>query len=295
MRNAIGLTSIVVAGVITGGFNMAVANQSVALDEMNFNYQVDPQKGTKPSWYPLSVFSDGNKTYIEFPKNVNARNMPEIYVKPVSETEGVPIWRWNKSYLIINQDVKGVKLVKGSDVVMIKNTQNPYQYIAPPPKYLAKYYQGPIIYLFAGIAQNDSASFSSFSTKLSFEYNWALSRHWLLGLGLGGYYMPSTGATSSDHKSLQKYGADVYAKGSYLFFNGLYLSATTGVGYSRDEWTDKSTDEETSKSGLQPEVGLGMGYLITQKFSLDLNANYMFKGGGLFSNISVLIGMGYHF
>ncbi|MCF6775762.1 TrbG/VirB9 family P-type conjugative transfer protein [Thiotrichales bacterium 19X7-9] len=280
--------------VFANTFNLALAH-SLSLDEMNFDYQIDPQKGAKPNWYPLSVFNDGKETYIEFPPKVNARNMPQIYVKPLNNNQGIPTWYWHHNYLVINQNVSSIKLVESGNTVVVTNTKNPHQYIAPPPKYLAKYYQGPIIYLFAGIGQNDSATFSSFSSKLAFEYNWALSRHWLFGLGLGGYFIPSTGATSSEHKSLQKYGADLYAKGSYLFFNGIYLSATTGLGYSKDEWTDKSTDEKTSKSGLQPELGLAMGYLITPKFSVDLSTNYMFKAGGLFSNISLQIGVGYHF
>ncbi|MCF6767113.1 TrbG/VirB9 family P-type conjugative transfer protein [Thiotrichales bacterium 19S11-10] len=280
---------------VVGLVGVAQAEQEINLDEMSFNYQIDPQKGSKPIWYPLSVFSDGNKTYIEFPEGINANNMPEVYIKSLNENQGIPVWNWSDHYLVVNQLVKVVKLMKGHRTITITNKRNPTQYIAPPPKYTARDYQGYGLYYLVGVGKNDSASFSSLSTRLAIDYNWALSRNWLLGMGLAGYYMPGLGASSSDYKNLNKYGGLLYLKPTYLFFNGFYLNSVIGLGYSKDSWKDKNTDEEQSKSGVQPELSLGGGYLVNKSLSFDINVNYMFKSGGLFSNISLLLGVGYHF
>lgn len=294
MRKMKILVSSLLAGFI-GFANVGFSEEVLQLDNMNFNYQIDPQKGAKPSWYPVSVFSDGSKTYIEFSNNVNTRNMPQIYVKPEDASLGTPLWQFHKNYLVINQKVKQVKLVKGSHIVTVTSTQDPKQYIAPPPKYLAKNLEGASVYGLAGIAKNENTTFSSLFMRLAFDYNWALSRHWLLGVGIGSYYMPKFGGTSSDNRDFQKSGLDLYMQVNYLFFNGVYLSVQGGTGWSHDQWVNKSDDSTISKSGFQPEFGVGTGYLITKNVSLDFNITYLFKGGGLFGNISLLGGVGYHF
>ena len=48
--------------------------------QLNFDYRVRAVRGPKPRWMPVRVFDDGRRTWIEFPPDVVATDMPPLFV-----------------------------------------------------------------------------------------------------------------------------------------------------------------------------------------------------------------------
>jgi len=49
----------------------------VPIDQLDFDYEID---GDKPRWRPVRAFSDGGKTYIEFPKALSTAEAPPLFL-----------------------------------------------------------------------------------------------------------------------------------------------------------------------------------------------------------------------
>ena len=50
------------------------------IDGVNLNYRVRTTRGARPVWLPTRVFDDGRRTWIEFSPNVEASDLPPLFV-----------------------------------------------------------------------------------------------------------------------------------------------------------------------------------------------------------------------
>jgi type IV secretion system protein VirB9 len=55
----------------------APAATGLAVDQLDFRYTIS---GGRPPWRPVRVFDDGRRTFIEFPANVSAGEVPPLFV-----------------------------------------------------------------------------------------------------------------------------------------------------------------------------------------------------------------------
>lgn len=53
----------------------------VALEALNFRYQIDLVRGRSPPWRPIRVFDDGRRTYIEFPLDIATSEAPPLFLR----------------------------------------------------------------------------------------------------------------------------------------------------------------------------------------------------------------------
>lgn len=49
------------------------------LDSINLNYRIRTTRGARPAWVPMRVYDDGRRTWIEFPPDVDAHDLPPLF------------------------------------------------------------------------------------------------------------------------------------------------------------------------------------------------------------------------
>ena len=52
----------------------------VDINKLNFGYDVEVKKGSRPIWMPVKVFDDGRKTFIQFPAEMLVREAPALFI-----------------------------------------------------------------------------------------------------------------------------------------------------------------------------------------------------------------------
>lgn len=82
---------------------------------LDFNYKVTP-KSKNIGWIPLYVFSDGNKTYIEFPDNLDSLEAPVFFITVAGKKELVNYRKYENTYIIDRIFDSGV-LIAGTGAV----------------------------------------------------------------------------------------------------------------------------------------------------------------------------------
>lgn len=50
------------------------------IDNLNLDYRIRTTRGRRPVWTPTRVFDDGHRTWVEFPPQVAAADMPPLFV-----------------------------------------------------------------------------------------------------------------------------------------------------------------------------------------------------------------------
>ena len=117
---------------ITDDFNPSqMLNDTLTLDiaNLNFNYQFGMLDGTKPSWFPLRVFSSDRQTFIEFGKEFNESEMPILYVQTDNGQYASMInWRLLGRFMVIDQVISKAQLVMGikktgQTIVLVEKTK----------------------------------------------------------------------------------------------------------------------------------------------------------------------------
>lgn len=115
--------------------NMASSAQaapySLSLGGLNFDYKFGLVKGSKPSWYPERVFSDGHQTYIKLSGNAGQdNNLPVLYVADDQGNYGTMVnWHLHWPYLIVDSIIDKAQLRSGVEskdnvtIVQIEKTQ----------------------------------------------------------------------------------------------------------------------------------------------------------------------------
>lgn len=96
---------------------------SIDMAQIHFPYQLKQIKGSKPDWIPVAIFTDGEKTYIQFPKDM--QTAPDLFVAQSDGSEAVINYRVVKNDYVIDQMLQRAKLVSdnGKTVVEIIKTE----------------------------------------------------------------------------------------------------------------------------------------------------------------------------
>jgi type IV secretion system protein VirB9 len=111
----------------TGG----VMSRSEQIASLNFAYRVRTSRGRAPHWSPTRVFDDGRRTWIEFPQNVAASDMPPLFVVTPEGAEIVNYRVQGQRYMVDRLfDVAELRLgTRAQTIVRIERTGGP----APQP------------------------------------------------------------------------------------------------------------------------------------------------------------------
>lgn len=58
----------------------SAATPAASFDRLHFDYRIRTTRGRAPRWLPTRVFDDGRRTWIEMPADVEASDMPPLFV-----------------------------------------------------------------------------------------------------------------------------------------------------------------------------------------------------------------------
>lgn len=95
------------------------------LSSMQFNYQIQIVDGSKPDWMPQMVFTDGDKTYIKFPPNM--QEAPVLFLTNDSGTGHIVNYRVQGNYYVVDTVISRAQLRLGQPaqtVVQISRVNN---------------------------------------------------------------------------------------------------------------------------------------------------------------------------
>ncbi|MCR6659792.1 MAG: P-type conjugative transfer protein TrbG [Asticcacaulis sp.] len=82
----------------------------IAIESLRFRYDI---KGDSPVWRPLHVFDDGEKVYIEFPKDIAQDEAPPLFVVGEEGKAQLVNYRMNRNYYIVDRLFSAAELRLG--------------------------------------------------------------------------------------------------------------------------------------------------------------------------------------
>ena len=103
-----------------------VAQPALPIDQLHFDYKVQPVHGKPPRWQPLRVFDDGTRTYIQFPVNMAATDAPPLFLIGPHDTAELVNYRYINGYYVVDRviDVAELRLgEKPQTIVRITRAQ----------------------------------------------------------------------------------------------------------------------------------------------------------------------------
>ena len=71
--------------------------------ELHFDYRVETHRGKTPAWLPVRVFDDGRKTYIQFPRDIAAREAPALFILSAQQHTQLVNYRVKGEYYIVDR------------------------------------------------------------------------------------------------------------------------------------------------------------------------------------------------
>lgn len=77
-------------------------------DKLNFSYSISG----RASWRPKRVYSDGSKTYIQFPRSISGQDAPVLFVVNGGQNRIVN-YRMKNDMMIVDNAVDNAVLVSG--------------------------------------------------------------------------------------------------------------------------------------------------------------------------------------
>lgn len=83
------------------------------LAKTNFDYKIKYHGWTKPSWYPVRVFDDGKRTWIEFPQGADNKDQPTLLISSDSGQDQKFNTSYYSPYLVVDGVFSAAKLVSG--------------------------------------------------------------------------------------------------------------------------------------------------------------------------------------
>jgi type IV secretion system protein TrbG len=86
---------------------------AVNLSDLDFNYRIQPKGKRPPDWTPLRVFTDGHKTYIAFPADLDTKEAPPLFVLSAKGDAQLVNYRQRGNYYIVDQVVQRAELRLG--------------------------------------------------------------------------------------------------------------------------------------------------------------------------------------
>lgn len=78
--------------------------------DLNFNYRI---RGNAPLWKPIRVYSDQNKTYIQFPSKVKDNQAPALVVLDAGKREQLVNYRMVDDRYVVDQVIDKAALIRG--------------------------------------------------------------------------------------------------------------------------------------------------------------------------------------
>lgn len=81
-----------------------------SIQRLDFGFEV---KGDKPSWRPVRVYSDGRKTYIEFPETLRDQEAPALVAVGEDNKPEIMNYRVDGDRYVVDQVVQRVALISG--------------------------------------------------------------------------------------------------------------------------------------------------------------------------------------
>lgn len=91
----------------------AVIAPTVRLSDLDFGYGIRP-RGKRPDWTPLRVFTDGHKTYIAFPRNLDAQEAPPLFVLSAKGDAELVNYRQRANWYIVDRVIDRAELRLGA-------------------------------------------------------------------------------------------------------------------------------------------------------------------------------------
>lgn len=93
----------------------AAVETKVNLSALNFRYNVEVKKGSRPAWLPVKVFDDGRKTFIQFPEEMLVRESPVLFVLGQGGDIQLVNFRQKNDYYIVDRLFEQAELRAGED------------------------------------------------------------------------------------------------------------------------------------------------------------------------------------
>ena len=100
---------------------------AVKLDDLDFGYRIRPTGKSTPDWMPQRVFSDGHKTYIAFPHDLDTTEAPPLFVLGKKNEAQLVNYRMQGNYYVVDQVIRRAELRLGEapqDIVVIEKSRD---------------------------------------------------------------------------------------------------------------------------------------------------------------------------
>ncbi|OGT50851.1 MAG: P-type conjugative transfer protein TrbG [Gammaproteobacteria bacterium RIFCSPHIGHO2_12_FULL_41_15] len=95
----------------------SVANSSLlSINNLNFDYQL---KGDKVVWWPIRVFDDGDKTFIQMPAQAERVDLPILYLRRSGQLQ-LMNYRYKQPYYIVDGLFEEAYLISGKGREQVK-------------------------------------------------------------------------------------------------------------------------------------------------------------------------------
>lgn len=83
------------------------------LAQANFDYKLDYDSWSKPSWYPVRVFDDGKRTWIELPKGTDSKNIPSLLIQSDAGQDVKYEQSYYSPYMVVEGVFGEARLISG--------------------------------------------------------------------------------------------------------------------------------------------------------------------------------------
>lgn len=104
-----------------------VVEPAVKLADLNFGYRVRVKGKSTPDWMPRRVFTDGRKTYLAFPHDLDTTEAPPLFVLGRRDEAQLVNYRVQGGYYVVDQVIRRAELRLGQspqEVVVIEKTRD---------------------------------------------------------------------------------------------------------------------------------------------------------------------------
>ena len=95
---------------VSGADQQGFVFKRLSLKNLDFNYKIYMVKGRQPVWLPTTIFSDGKKTYIQFPKNM--QEAPTLFLGEKNNIRALN-YRVKGNYYIVDNVIQKAQLRLG--------------------------------------------------------------------------------------------------------------------------------------------------------------------------------------
>lgn len=85
---------------------------AMSVEALDFNYGVTVKRG-RPSWTPLRVFSDGERTFIQLPGDTPPQDMPAVVAQNSRGDDQLVAFRKRGDYVIVDKVIERAALISG--------------------------------------------------------------------------------------------------------------------------------------------------------------------------------------